>query len=98
MLLTLQPAEPGTDGAVSPLGTLAGVLGALLVALAARPVLGLPWAYLWLGAGCGVAGMFFDSLLGQLAERRGWLNNDAVNFLSTVFAAGLALSLGPLIT
>ena len=37
-----------------------------------------------------VAGMLFDSLLGALLERRNLLNNDAVNFLSTVFAAALA--------
>ncbi len=96
MLLTFRPVAPGTDGAISLLGTLAGVAGAALIALAAHAVLALPWAYAWLGGGCGVAGLFFDSVLGQLVERRGWLNNDAVNFVSTVFAAGLALSLGGL--
>ena len=37
-----------------------------------------------------VGGLFVDSLLGATAERRGWLNNDAVNFLSTVAAAVIA--------
>jgi uncharacterized membrane protein len=41
----------------------------------------------------GVFGLFFDSLLGATLERRGWLNNDAVNFLSTASAAGFALGL-----
>ena len=36
-----------------------------------------------------VFGLFFDSLLGATLERRGWLNNDAVNFLSTAGAAAL---------
>jgi uncharacterized membrane protein len=40
-----------------------------------------------------VFGLLFDSLLGATLERRGWLNNDAVNFLSTGSAAGLALTL-----
>ncbi len=37
--------------------------------------------------------MFFDSLLGATLERRGWLNNDAVNFLSTASAALFALAI-----
>jgi uncharacterized membrane protein len=39
---------------------------------------------------CGIAGTLRDSLLGALPERRGWLNNDAVNALSTLAAAALA--------
>lgn len=38
-----------------------------------------------------VFGLFFDSLLGATVERAGWLNNDAVNFLSTASAAGFAV-------
>ena len=39
-------------------------------------------------------GLFFDSLLGATLERRGRINNDAVNFLSTLAAALFA---GPLL-
>ncbi len=43
-------------------------------------------------AGLGaVGGLFVDSLLGATVERRGWLNNDAVNFLSTLAASLIAL-------
>jgi uncharacterized membrane protein len=42
-------------------------------------------------AGLGaVGGLFIDSLLGATAERRSWLNNDAVNFLSTLAASAIA--------
>ena len=41
----------------------------------------------------GIAGLFFDSLLGATVERKGWLGNDLVNFSSTVFAALVALFL-----
>jgi uncharacterized membrane protein len=38
----------------------------------------------------GIAGTVVDSLLGAGPERWGWLNNDAVNALSTLAAAVLA--------
>jgi uncharacterized membrane protein len=38
----------------------------------------------------GVAGMLFDSFLGAVFERKGHLNNDAVNLLGTAFAVGIA--------
>jgi len=41
----------------------------------------------------GVFGLLFDSVLGATLEERGWLNNDAVNFLSTGSAAAFALGL-----
>jgi uncharacterized membrane protein len=44
----------------------------------------------WAG---GVFGLFFDSLLGATLERAGWLNNDAVNFLSTASAVACSLVL-----
>jgi uncharacterized membrane protein len=39
----------------------------------------------------GVFGLLFDSLLGATFERIEWLNNDAVNFLSTASAAVFAI-------
>jgi uncharacterized membrane protein len=46
----------------------------------------------WLGIAilAAVAGMIADSFLGALLERRKLLNNDAVNFLGTLVAAGIA--------
>jgi uncharacterized membrane protein len=42
----------------------------------------------------GFVGMLFDSLLGATLQRPGRLGNDAVNFLSTVFAAAVTLAYG----
>ena len=96
MITTLHRAEPGTDGAVSWPGTLLGILAAGIVACAGSVVLrgSVPMlSMLAISWGGGVFGLFFDSLLGATLERRGWLNNDAVNFLSTASAAAFALGM-----
>jgi uncharacterized protein (TIGR00297 family) len=93
MITTLRQAEPGTDGAVSLVGTLAGVAAAGVVAGVGALALGGGLALFWISSAGGVFGLFFDSLLGATLEWRGWLNNDAVNFLSTASAAAFALGL-----
>ena len=93
MLTTLRRVDPGTDGAISIGGTLAGVLAAgIVAALGALAVRGGS-PMLAASFGGGVFGLFFDSLLGATLERRGWINNDGVNFLSTASAAAFALAL-----
>ena len=42
----------------------------------------------------GFFGTIVDSLLGAVFERRGWLNNDLVNLLSTAAAVAMAWGLG----
>lgn len=86
LLTTLRRVPAGTDGAVSLAGTLAGCAGAAAIALIALLVLPLSWTEGFVALASGVFGLFFDSLLGATLERRGWLNNDAVNFLSTCAA------------
>jgi uncharacterized protein (TIGR00297 family) len=93
MFTTLRPVEPGTDGGVSVIGTLAGAAAAAFVALAGTLALKGDLSMFWIACAGGVFGLFLDSLLGATLERRGWLNNDAVNFLSTAGAAAFALGL-----
>jgi len=93
MITTFRVAEPGTDGAISLGGTLAGCAAAAVVAGVGAVALRGGWivgALSWAG---GVFGLFFDSLLGATFERRTWINNDAVNFLSTCSAAVFAVFL-----
>jgi uncharacterized protein (TIGR00297 family) len=91
LITSFRAVPAGTDGAVSIKGTLSGSLAAAIligVAFLALPSFSLIDALLALAA--GIAAVFIDSLLGAGPERHGWLNNDAVNALSTIAAALLA--------
>ena len=91
MITTLRRVAPGTDGAVTLLGSLAGIAGGAFVAAVGMWALRLSVIDGVIAFLAGTIGLFFDSLLGATVERRGWLGNDLVNFFSTLFAAGVAL-------
>jgi uncharacterized protein (TIGR00297 family) len=91
LLITgLQRVERGTDGAVTLLGSSAGIAAGVLVTVAGGWAMHLGARAMLTAFAAGVIGLFFDSLLGATVERRGWLGNDLVNFASTLFAAVLA--------
>ena len=93
MITTLRKVEPGTDGAITLAGTLAGIIAAFIVAAAGTYAVSGDRTMFWLGCAGGVFGLLFDSLLGATFEKLGWLNNDAVNFLSTASAAIFAIAI-----
>lgn len=93
MITTLRRAEPGTDGGISMAGTLAGIVAAAIVAAAGTWALRGDLLVFVLSCAGGVFGLLFDSLLGATIQQRGWINNDAVNFVSTGSAAAFALGL-----
>ncbi len=95
LITTLRPVPRGTNGAVSVEGTLAGIVGSLVLA-----VLG-GWAGLyaaWPGVAIVVLAAFLgttlESLFGATLERGGLLDNEAINFLNTLVGALLAFGLG----
>ncbi len=90
LITTGQKVAHGTDGAITLAGTLAGAAAALVVALVFVLANIFDWRSFAIFAGAGLAGMIFDSLLGATLERRRMLGNNAVNFASTLIAAGLA--------
>lgn len=94
LLTTLCRVPAGTDGAVSAAGTLAGVAGSIVVAAVGALALNLTPGQGALVALAAIVGLFVDSVLGAMLERRGWLNNDAVNFLSSFAAAVVAAGIG----
>ncbi|MCD6461115.1 MAG: DUF92 domain-containing protein [Thermoplasmata archaeon] len=91
-----QHVPVGTNGGVTPLGTLWSLLSALLMGMLAwlllSPTPTAPPGYVWpLLAGLfGFIGCIFDSLLGALLENRGYLSKHGVNFLSSLGAVALA--------
>ena len=96
LLTNFRRVPAGTDGAISLVGSLLGMVAAGLVV--AVGLLTLPTVQqvfsrtdALLALGGAIFGLFFDSFLGAVPERRGWLNNDAVNALSTLAAAIFAV-------
>jgi len=93
LITTWEVVPAGTDGGVSATGTIAGVVAAAMVSGVSLLVGLVPPRWAGISLIGGVAGMMVDSCLGSLFERRKLLNNDWVNFLSTLAAAGIALLL-----
>jgi uncharacterized protein (TIGR00297 family) len=94
ILITSWEVVPsGTDGGITHIGTLCGAAAGLI--LAAVAVLGglVPRSRFWIPAIAGITGMFVDSLLGATCQRRGWMNNEAVNLGGSLAAAALAYAL-----
>jgi uncharacterized protein (TIGR00297 family) len=87
LITTWRSVPPGTDGAVSLVGTMAGVVAAGIVSSVC--VFGglLPQRWVAISAGAGILGMVADSFLGAWLERRHLVSNDSVNFLGTLAAA-----------
>lgn len=90
LISTFERVPAGTDGGITVAGTLAGAIAALLVSLVCALCRLLSVRWLWIPVAAGILGMLADSYLGAWFERRGRLGNDAVNFISTAFAAVLA--------
>lgn len=91
-VLTGKRETPGTDGVISLEGTLAGLSGATMIALIYGAGLGATYDVFYIMA-AGVLGNLADSVLGASLQRRGWLNNDAVNACNTAIGSIIALAL-----
>jgi len=88
---TFRPVPPGTPGALSVEGSVAGAAGAFGLAAVAIWLGLIPSSALFpvvLGA---TIGSLSESLLGATLEGPGILNNDLLNFLNTAIAATAAL-------
>ncbi|HET8826635.1 MAG TPA: DUF92 domain-containing protein [Terriglobales bacterium] len=90
LVTTWEAVSPGTDGAITWLGTLVAVSAALVVGLVCAATRVFAFRTVPLCTSAAIFGTLVDSLLGATLERRGILKNNGVNFLSTAIAATLA--------
>jgi uncharacterized protein (TIGR00297 family) len=93
LITTFRPVPPGTEGAVSLEGTLGGLLGGMVVAAVGAAVGLYPVPLLLLVGLAGLLGSLAESLIGTVAERRGWMGNDLLNALNTAIGGALAMAL-----
>lgn len=96
LITTLRPVPRGTEGAVSLEGTLAGIAASLVVgALGAATGL-YRWSGVALVAVAALIATTLESVLGATLEKRGLLDNEAVNFLNSLAGALVAAGLAAL--
>ncbi|MFB6094120.1 MAG: TIGR00297 family protein [Halanaeroarchaeum sp.] len=86
LVTTLRPTEPGTDGAITWQGELAGLAGATIIAALTIGLFGYRPAVGGVVIAAGFTGMTADSLAGATIEG-GLIGNQTVNFLATSVGA-----------
>ncbi|WP_457741723.1 DUF92 domain-containing protein [Thermococcus sp.] len=98
MITNLQPAKPGTNGAVSIEGEVFALLGCLVIALFALPLTTHKAQMLLAVLLGGFIGVNLDSFIGATLENKGLTNNNSTNFLASLFGgligAGIFYALG----
>ncbi|MGB7969993.1 MAG: TIGR00297 family protein [Methanobacterium sp.] len=93
LITTFKKVPPGTDGGISVLGTVAGIIGAGIIGVAAY-LLGIshdPFLTLKISIIAGTVGCFVDSILGAVLERRNYISNEYVNLIATITGAAIGI-------
>ena len=84
LITTFQKVDPGTNGAISPLGTAIAIIGLAAFFLG---VLSDFLPSIIVAVVSGTVGCFADSILGALFENHGWMTNEHVNLSATIVGA-----------
>ncbi len=97
LITTLRPVPAGTEGAISVEGTLGGLFGALFISSLGvlTGLFGAEGALIVTLA--GFLGALAESVIGTVAEKRGWFDNHALNALNTAIGAAFATGIGRLV-
>jgi uncharacterized protein (TIGR00297 family) len=96
LITTLRVVPVGTDGAISWVGTLAGLAAALSITGVARATGLLPPGCGGVVAAAAFVGSTADSFLGATLEAKGLMDNEAVNFSNTLVGALAGIGLAAL--
>ncbi len=94
LITTLRPVARGTEGAVSLEGTIAGIVGGLVIALLATMIglITLPGVVI-----CTIAAFVatnIESVIGATLQHKfDWLTNELVNVVNTIIGAMVAIAI-----
>ena len=92
MVTSLRRVPPGTTGAASIEGTLAGMVSAAgLAAVGAWWGL-VPWMAVPLITTAATVASLIEGALGSTLEARGILNNDTLNFVNSAIGAAITVT------
>ncbi|WP_218081611.1 TIGR00297 family protein [Anthocerotibacter panamensis] len=89
LITTFRPVPPGTEGAVSLEGTLAGMAAAIALSSLGASVGLIPWGALPWAVLAAFLATTVESLLGATIQSQGYLSNEGVNVLNTALGAVL---------
>jgi uncharacterized protein (TIGR00297 family) len=92
LVTTFKRVPPGTTGAISAEGTLAGVIGAALLASLGAALGLVPLRAIAVITIAATVASVVEGLLGATLEARGILNNDTLNFTNAAMGAALTLA------
>jgi len=96
-IITFKKDRQGLDGVISLEGSLFGLASSAVIAFVYAFSFGWKTDFWWIIL-AGTIGNLADSVLGATWERKGYLVNNAVNFLNTVIAAIVAIILKLILT
>lgn len=98
LITSLKPVEPGTEGAISVEGTVAALVGGLLLSMYGRSI-GLlsNFAAVLVSVFASFIATNIESLLGATLQGKDgtrWMTNEVVNFLNTFIGAAISVICG----
>jgi uncharacterized protein (TIGR00297 family) len=94
LITTLQPVPRGTEGAVSLEGTLAGLLGGIILAVLGWGVgLMTVWGIVYCTLAAFIATNVESVIGATLQNQWAWLTNEVVNGINTFLGAAIAMGI-----
>ncbi len=94
LITTLQPVPRGTEGAISLEGTLAGIVGGILISLVAYSVGLITLTGVVICTIAAFVATNLESVIGAtLQSKLDWLTNELVNVINTIIGAVVAISI-----